>query len=144
VLLNAGERIQEFVSNLEQFTATESLLQETINKSGKASGSERRKYDYLISTKEIRPGILSVQEDLSSNSTFDDASGGVTKGLHALVFIFHPYYVGTFAMTCDGLATLNGQRAWQIYFRQRPDKPSTTRAYSMGRNGPCLPVALKG
>ncbi len=145
VLRNAGQRIQEFVSNLEQFTATESLLQETINKSGKASGSERRKYDYLISMKEIRPGILSVQEDLTGNSTLDDAPGGfVTKGLPALVLIFHPYYVGTFAMTCEGLATLNGQRAWQIYFRQRPDKPNTTRSYSMGRNGPSHPVALKG
>jgi hypothetical protein len=145
VLRNAGQRIQEFASNLEQFTATESLLQETVNKSGKVSGSEKQKYDYLISMKEIRPGILSVQEDLRSTSTFDDApSGFITKGLPALVLIFHPYNVGTYAMACEGLANLNGQRAWQIYFRQRPDKPNTTRAYRIGRNGPSHPVALKG
>lgn len=145
VLQNAGRRIQEFVSNLEQFTATESLLQETINKSGKVSGSERRKYNYLISMKEIRPGILSVQEDLTSNSTLGDTPGGfITKGLPALVLIFHPYNAGTFAMACEGLTTLSGQRAWQIYFRQRPDKPNTTRAYSVGMNGPSHPVALKG
>jgi hypothetical protein len=145
VLRNAGQRIQEFASNLEQFTATEALLQETVNKSGKVSGSEKRKYDYLISMKEIRPGILSVQEDLRSTSTLDDAPGGfITKGLPALVLIFHPYNVGTYAMACEGLANWNGQRAWQVYFRQRPDKPNTTRAYRMGKNGPSHPVALKG
>jgi hypothetical protein len=145
VVRNAGLRIQEFVSNLEQFTATESLLQETVNKSGKITGSEKRKYDYLISMKEIRPSILSVQEDLISTSTLDNAPGGfITKGLPALVLIFHPYYAGTFEMTCEGLATLNGQRAWQVYFRQRPDKPNAIRAYSVGRNGPSHPVALKG
>lgn len=47
-------------------------------------------------------------------------------------------------MACEGLTTLSGQRAWQIYFRQRPDKPNTTRAYSVGMNGPSHPVALKG
>jgi hypothetical protein len=145
VLQNAGQRIQELVSNLERFTATESLLQETINKSGKVSGSERRKYNYLISMKEIRPGILNVQEDLTSSSTFDDTPGGlITKGLPALVLIFHPYNTGTFAMKCEGLAVLDGQQAWQIYFRQRPDKPNTIRSYSMGKNAPAHPVALKG
>jgi hypothetical protein len=145
VLRNAGQRIQEFVSNLEQFTATESLLQETANKSGKVSGSQKRKYNYLISMKEIRPGILSVEEDLNGGSTLDDTPGGfITTGLPALVLIFHPYKVGTYAMTCEGLANLNGQMAWQIYFRQRSDKPNTTRAYSLGTKGTSYPVALKG
>ncbi|MFI5097800.1 MAG: hypothetical protein ACHQT6_07485, partial [Candidatus Acidiferrales bacterium] len=38
----------------------------------------------------------------------------------------------------------NGQRAWQIYFRQRSDKPNRIRGYSIGVNGPSHPVALKG
>jgi hypothetical protein len=37
---------------------------------------------------------------------------------------------------------VNGQRAWQIHFRQREDKPNGIRAYVFGRNA--HPIALKG
>jgi hypothetical protein len=145
VLQNAGRRIQEFVSSLEQFTATESLLQETINKSGEVSKTEKRMYDYLVSIQEIRPGILDVREYLSSGPTsVGPPDGFTTKGLPALVLIFHPYYFDTFSMRCEGLATLRGQRTWQIYFRQRDDKPNRIRAYATGVNSPPHPVALKG
>ena len=68
----------------------------------------------------------------------------MTRGLPALVLIFHPYYAGSFSMKCEGLANWNGQRVWQIYFRQRADKPNKIRSYKMGLNGPSHPVALKG
>jgi hypothetical protein len=145
VLQKAGARIQEFVASLDRFTATESLLQETINGSGEVSRTEQRKYDYLVSIQEIRPGILGVQEYLSSGSTPVNLPGGfTTKGLAALVLIFHPYYSENFAMVCEGLATLNGQRTWQVHFCQRADKPNKIRAYSTGVNGPSHPIALKG
>jgi hypothetical protein len=37
LLQKAGERIQEFVKNVDRFTATESLLHESFNKSGKST-----------------------------------------------------------------------------------------------------------
>jgi hypothetical protein len=42
VLRKGGARVQQFVVNLDRFTATESLLQETINKFGEVSGTERQ------------------------------------------------------------------------------------------------------
>jgi len=54
----AGQRIQEFVKNVERFTATESLVHETINKSGAVSGTEKRRYNYMVTIEEIRPEIL--------------------------------------------------------------------------------------
>jgi tetratricopeptide (TPR) repeat protein len=145
VLQKTGERMQEFVENVARFTATESLLYESINKSGEVSGKEKRKYDYVVSIEEIRPGILGVEEYQSSGATSDKPPGGVvTKGLPALPLIFHPYYSGNFSMKCEGLTTVNGEPAWQIYFRQREDKPNQTRAYRIGVNGPAYPVDLKG
>lgn len=47
-------------------------------------------------------------------------------------------------MSCEGLAQWNGRPAWQIHFRQRPDKPNTIRAYKFGENGPSYSVALRG
>ena len=46
-------------------------------------------------------------------------------------------------MRCEGLATLDGKRTWQIYFRQRDDKPNRIRSYRIGLTPP-HPVALKG
>jgi len=145
VLQKAGQRIQEFVGNVERFTATESLLHESINKSGEVSGKENRKYEYVVSIEEIRPGVLDVEEYLSSGTTPVDSPGGIiTKGLPALALVFHPAYSGSFSMECEGLATVNGKRTWQIYFHQREDKPNRIRSYKIGLNGPTYPVALKG
>jgi len=145
VLEKAGQKIQEFVANVDRFTATESLVHETLNRLGKATETEKRKYDYLVSIAETRPGFLSLQEYESNGSIPADAPGGMTtKGLPALVLIFHPYYSETFSMKCEGLATLEGKRVWQIYFRQREDKPNKIRSYRIGTSGEFYPIALKG
>ena len=47
-------------------------------------------------------------------------------------------------MKCDGLVYRKGQPTWQIYFRQRADKPNTTRSYSFGPSRRSYLVALKG
>ena len=144
VLPKAGQRIQEFVKNVERFTATESLVHETINKSGAVSGTEKRRYNYMVTIEEIRPEIFGVEEYRSSSSAADAPGGIITRGLPALVLIFHPFNSGTFSMKCEGLANFNGKPAWQIYFRQRADKPNRIRSYKIGENGPSHPVALKG
>lgn len=145
VLQNAGRRIQELVDNVQRFTATESLLHENINKSGNVAGSEHRKYSYVVSIQEVQPGTFDVQEFLQRGSSPVDYPGGTaTLGLPALVLIFHPFYSENFSMTCEGLGTLNGKKAWQIYFRQKSDKPNRVRSYKIGWNGPAHPVDLKG
>jgi hypothetical protein len=145
LLQKTGERIQEFVKNVDRFTATESLLHESFKKSGEVSQQEHRKYEYMMSIEEIRPKIFAVEEFQRNTSSPVDVPGGVaTKGLPTLVLIFHPYYSENYSMRCEGLTTLNGQPTWQIYFRQRADKPNRIRAYKIGWQGPSYPVALKG
>jgi hypothetical protein len=145
VVHHAGQRIQEFVKNVERFTATAALLHETFNKSGKVSGKIQRKYDYLVSIEEIQPGFLSVQEILSKGLTPADPMGGITsKGLPALALIFHPYYSDSFSMKCEGLSTFKGKRVWQVYFRQREDKPNAIRSYILGAKSQSYLIPLKG
>ena len=145
VLQKAGKKIQEFVENVERFTATESLHQETLNKSGEAIEKDNRQFEYTTAIQEIRPGMLSVDEYLGSGPTPSSSPGGLTtKGLPALLLIFHPYDTSAFSMKCEGLVSRNGQPTWQIYFRQRADKPNTTRAYSFGPSRRSFLVPLKG
>jgi tetratricopeptide (TPR) repeat protein len=145
VLQKAGERIQEFVTNVDRFTATELLKHESINRWGLAAPAETRKFDYVVSVEEIRPGFLGVQEYRSRHGSGEDFPDGVaTNGLPALVLIFHPYNTGSFEMSCEGLARWNGTLGWQVHFRQRSDKPNKIRSYRIGSNGPSYPVALRG
>jgi hypothetical protein len=87
-------------------------------------------------------------EEFLKGSVADDFSGGITgvitKGLPALVLIFHPNYSMDFTMHCEGLANLNGQAAWQIQFQQKTDRPNRIRSYRLGLHGRILPAPLQG
>jgi len=145
VVQRAGQRIEEFVTNVDRFVATESVNHETINKSGLVSAPEARKFDYMVSIQEVRKGFFNVEEFRTVGNTFGEFPGGVdTNGLPAMVLIFHPYNVGSFDLTCEGLARWNGGLAWQVHFRQRADKPNTIRKYRLGAMGRSVAVPLKG
>jgi tetratricopeptide (TPR) repeat protein len=145
VVQNAGKRLQELVKNVDRFTATELVTDESINKWGLPSFPEKAQFDYIVSMEETRRGALSVEEyreRKAASKGFPEAV--MTSGLPALVVIFHPIYAGNYEMTCEGLARWNGGLAWQVHFRQRKDKPNTIRSYRMGLEGQGYPVALKG
>ena len=104
-----------------------------------------RKFDYVVSIHEVRQGHLGVTEYRNGGLALNEFPGGiVTNGLPALVLIFHPYYAPSYEMTCEGLARSNGQLAWQVHFRQRPDKPNELKTYQSGIHGASYSVALKG
>jgi tetratricopeptide (TPR) repeat protein len=145
ILENAGNRIKEFVANVDRFAATEAMTHQSINKWGLPSRPMKFQFDYLVSIKETRPGLLSVDEYRDVHylpAKFPD--GIATSGLPALVLIFHPFNAPNYTMTCEGLARSKTGPAWQIYFRQRADKPSTIRSYQIGVRGPAYSASLKG
>lgn len=145
VVQKAGKRVQEFVKNVDRYTANELLTHQSIDKWGIASSSETRKFEYLASIEQYKTGHFSVTEyrtGVHSLSEFPD--GIATNGLPALALIFHPSNAGDFEMSCEGLSRMSGGLAWQVHFRQRPDKPNTMREYRIGEGGPSYPVALRG
>ena len=56
--------------------------------------------------------------------------------------IFHPAYRDEYEVTCEGLSRWHGALAWQIHFRQRPDRPVRLREYSVAKQ--VFPIALRG
>src|SRR2546429_7715684 len=60
VVERAGKRVEEFVKNVDRFTASESLTHESINKWGLAESPETRKFNYVASIEQYRPGFFSV------------------------------------------------------------------------------------
>ncbi len=145
VLKKAGIQLVAFVHDVDRFTATESLTHESINKYGIAASPEKRKFDYLVSIQDLRPGYLGVTEYRNGGGAQADFPDGiVTNGLPALVLVFHPYYAANYEMACEGLARTNGGLAWQVHFRQKPGKPNAIKSYQFGINGPSYSVGLKG
>jgi hypothetical protein len=145
VVQKAEMRVLEFVRDVDRFTSTESLTHESINKHGRSSAPTKRKFDYVVSIQEVRYGHLGVTEYRNGGLALDEFPGGIaTYGLPALVLIFHPYYAPSYEMTCEGLARSNDQLAWQVHFRQRPDKPNELKTYQSGIHGASHSVGLKG
>jgi hypothetical protein len=144
VLPHVEKRVQEFVANVQEFTATQLTLYEAFNGAGTVVRSDRRTYDYTVTIGESAPSMLEVKEYQNSHSSGRTPPEIVSRGLPALLLIFHPIYAADFAMRCEALTSVNGQDAWQIRFRQRKDKPSRIRSYSVGTAGRAYPVDLEG
>lgn len=146
VVSKAGQQLITLVSDVDRFAATESLVHESIGRTGLASDPEKRKFAYVVSIQELQHGYLNVEEyrNGSGGSPAEFPGGVVTNGLPALVLIFHPYNAKNFEMACEGLARWNGGLAWQVHFKQRSDRPNTIKRYRIGAQGPSYPVALKG
>jgi hypothetical protein len=122
VVSQAGVRVEEFVHNLDRFSATEVIQHQNVNRSGNLQRPEIQKFNYVYSMKEGSDGYMISEEnrDLGrSPSEFPDQIA--TLGSPGLVLVLHPNYVRNFRMSCEGLGEWQGQPAWQIRFEQLPD-----------------------
>jgi tetratricopeptide (TPR) repeat protein len=145
VVAATGKRVEELVHNVDRYTATESLFHESINKWGAPDSKQSRKFNYVASITEMRPGVFDLEEYRGSGGLPAEFPEGVaTLGLPGLALIFHPHNAGNYDVVCEGLTKWEGVPVWQIHFRQRPDKPNNMRSYQMSLNGPSKNVSLKG
>jgi tetratricopeptide (TPR) repeat protein len=146
VVHKAGTQLMELAKDVDRFTATETLVHESIDKYGMPSSPEKRIFSYVASIQEVNHHFLNVEEYRidKDGGQADFPSGVATNGLPALVLIFHPFNAPNFTMSCEGLARLSTGLAWQVHFKQRPDKPNVIKRYRIGVDGPSYPVALKG
>jgi len=71
ILKQTGERVVEFVSSVDHFSATETMNHEALNEFGLAIHSERRRFNYLVAIQEFRPGVYDVQEFRDGLTTAD-------------------------------------------------------------------------
>jgi Flp pilus assembly protein TadD len=138
-----AKRVREFVDAVNRITATEVLEHESIDRFGFPGAREQRKYAYVASLEETRPGMYTVQEYRNGTTGLDIFPGGLaTLGLPSLVMIFHPAFSDEYDVSCEGLSRWHGGLAWQLHFRQRPDKPARLREYNVGRS--VFPISLRG
>jgi hypothetical protein len=143
VVQGVSQRVEELVANLQSFSAREVIQHQEISPGGKSGPARKRSFDYFVSIRELRPGALSVEEYRDGSMSLQSFPTSLaTAGLSAFALIFHPDYVGDFAINCEGLGQWHGQPAWQLHFQQRADKPVRFRQYEVNKNR--YAVKLKG
>jgi hypothetical protein len=121
VVSQAGVRVEEFVHNLDRFSATEVIQHQTVNHSGKLQRPEVQKFNYVYSMREGSDGYMISEENRDLSKNPNGFPGQIaTIGSPGLVLVFHPNYVKNFRMSCEGLGNWNGQPAWQIRFEELP------------------------
>ena len=131
-----GKRVAEFIDAVNRITATEVLEHENVDRYGFASKRETRRYTYVASMQEVRPGAYIVDEYRNGSMGLEIFPARLaTLGLSSLVMIFHPVYQDEYNFTCEGLTKWHGAPAWQVHFRQRPDKPARLREYRVRNQG---------
>jgi tetratricopeptide (TPR) repeat protein len=143
VLEASGERVTQLVDNITKFAAVEDMVHEQLDKTGNPVSRETRKFNYVASITEERPGFLETNEYRNLRYGVADLPDHiVTMGFMTLALIFHPDMRDNFQMSCEGLGQWHGQPAWLMYFKQREDKPSRFADYIVGTDR--YPMKLKG
>lgn len=143
VLHESGKRVEELVDDVTRVAAIEDLTHQTLDELGNPIDTESRKYDYVASIAETKPGLIAIDEYRSSVTRFYDYPGGIAStGFASLALVFHPQVRDNFELRCEGLGDWNGQATWLIRFQQRDDRPNVTHSYDIG--GQIYPVKLKG
>jgi len=143
VVKGAGLRMNQLVTNLQRFSATERVEHFMVDTTGARHGPDTRSFDYVVIISLATAGFFALDE--YRNGSVDPAqfpARVATEGLSAMALIFHPLMVSEFNFSCEGLSVWNGQPAWQVHFAQRPDRPNRIRVYVIA--GHNYPVPLKG
>lgn len=138
-----GRRAQELVGDVARFAAVEDLFHQSLDKFGVPVRSEVRKYNYVGEISEPQQGILSVDEYRTDKLALNGYPDSIaSSGFAALALVFHPDMRETFAISCEGLGSWQGQPTWIVQFQQRADRPNHMHSYKVGNQ--VHPVALRG
>jgi tetratricopeptide (TPR) repeat protein len=138
-----AKRVETFIDGVNRISATETLDHEVIDRFGLTAKHESRRFSYVESLMEIKPGMYRVEEYRDGTMGLDVFPERLASlGLGSMVLIFHPVYRSEYDMTCEGLTQWHDRKVWQVHFRQRKDKPARMREYSVGKN--VYSVGLRG
>jgi tetratricopeptide (TPR) repeat protein len=143
VAAKVGARIEELVSNVDRFTATEQMDHTAVSPLGLQISHETRQYNYLVEIRKSGAQDLDVQEYRDGSVSVQQFPAHLgTVGLPTLVLVFHPYYQSKYDFKCEGGGSWNGRKTWVVHFQQKADTHSEMLVYHV--NGRFYPVGMKG
>jgi len=130
VLAGVSERANQFVANLQKFSATENIEHYPIDFTGKRLAPQTRRFDYVAEMTTLSGGLFSLDEYRNGGLDRTRFPANVaTEGLPAMALIFHPSLSSDFNFDCEGLGAWHNRPAWIVHFVQRSDRISRLGGY---------------
>jgi hypothetical protein len=142
VLLQAGARANEMVSNLQNFTAQEKIEYQTTDVQNFVKNHGSESFDYVVVFQPSPNGLVIQEKRNPTHGSILSPAAAQDIGLPEMVLIFLPAMQDDYVMTCEGQAQWESQPAWLVRFQQRRDRPSRTFSIRVGKDA--YPVGLKG
>lgn len=142
VVSGVSSRAKELMDNLQQFSATERIEHVQVDKAGNPRRALSATLKYVAEIREARTGGLLVEEYRDGKASKASLGEVAVSGMAAHALMFHPSLIDDLTITCEGLASIRGTPAWQLYFQQRPGRRPRFRSYITPRGA--FPVEMKG
>jgi len=133
VLQETSKHSQDFLENLQRFSANERIDHIDIGKDGKRHRSATQVVNYVAQIEENSSGYPTVKEYRYRSSGIQQPPPLVDTSTAAFALIFHPSHIGNFDFRCEGLTELQTSPAWQIRFEER-DETKAFHAMRYGRS----------
>lgn len=143
ILRGTGKRMQQFVTNLEKFAATERVEHFAVDRVGTRQSPEAREFEYVVMVGRDSGGGFVLDE--FRNGSVDPTQFPAhiaTQGLPGIALLFHPFLASDYKFTCEGFGEWEGNGAWQVHFVQRRDRPGRILGYRAANKYSAL--ALRG
>jgi len=144
VLTRALYHMQKQLGNFEKFTATEHIEHQEVDRFGISGPSRARDFSYIVFVHSFNGNSLYLEEERDGGENLSAFPTSLaTTGLNSLgISVLQPAYRESFNYTCEGIANVRGQAAWQIHFAQKPGHVPSIRTWK--RNGMVYEIPLKG
>ena len=143
VLPKVTLHVEEFVENVNRFTATEVLERERLDRSGEVKDRAQSRSNYVATIQRMPPSFFVVDEYRDRPLETTSLSGTLRANVApALALIFHPSHIDEFEMECEGPVAWSDYKTWRVDFWQRRDRPATMLGFEVGHRE--YTVLLKG
>ncbi len=145
ILDSALQRTNEDLRDFEKFTATEHIEHQKIDSYGWPGPLKTHDFSYVVFVHPLGKNSFYLDEfrdGAGDMSGFTDVI--ISTGLNSLgVNVLQPFYRDRFNYSCEGLANVRGQAAWQIRFEEKRDaKVGGVRTWRTSNT--TYDVAIKG
>ena len=147
VLDRAMIRVTSQLGNLEKFTSTENISHQEIDKQGVPGEIKSRKFSYIVFVLPYKQNSVFLEESRDGQAnTAAFPTSLATVGLNSLgvsvLQLLQPVYRAGFGYQCEGLATVRGEAAWQVWFEEKPGTETGVRRWQ--RQGTIYNIPIKG
>ncbi len=145
ILDGALQRMNAELTDFEKFTATEHIEHQDIDRYGWPGPVKSHDFSYVVFVHPLGKGSFYLEEFRNGADTLSGFSDVLlSTGLNTLgVNVLQPIYRDRFIYSCEGLANLREEGAWQIHFEEKRNaKAGGIRTWRVGNT--TYDIAIKG